>query len=156
MCTYYFSFEVIILKDKMLNWLLNHNHKVFISSSSVFAFALTLHRKIPYIYLGKVWHECFHCNFLQLTAKRNWAALIPIINSWPGCHRYLHCCPSSQFLFPVICPHFSFWLHLSFSPSGFLLFPSATPDILFSWLTFSSLFLLLFHCYCLSPLCPFL
>ena len=38
-------------------------------------------------------------------------------------------------------------LLLSFS------FPSATTDILLSSLTFSSLFIILFLCYCLSPLC---
>lgn len=73
----------------MLNRLLNHNHKVFTLSSYFFVFTLLYFtfflRKIPYNYFGKVWHEHCCCNFLQLAAKRNWATLIPIINSWPVC-----------------------------------------------------------------------
>lgn len=53
-------------------------------------------------------------------------------------------------------PFFSLWLHLSFYLSCFLSFPSATSDIVFASLTFSSLSIILVLCGCLSPPCPFL
>lgn len=85
-CFYVFISEVILLYWKIKHFQklsvyckLNHLIKL------LFAFALTVHWKIPWNNFGeaKSGMNSAVVIFLQPAAKRNWAALIPIINSWP-------------------------------------------------------------------------
>lgn len=122
------------------------------------AFAVTFERKKknPDVIWGRA-NNPLAVTFCSLLQRENWASFdshnkqlgsANRCHRVPG-HRFLCCCPSSQFLSPVICPHFSAWLRLSFSlcpafsHSHLLPLTFCAPRSLFSSLLYYSLPLLL-------------
>lgn len=141
------------------------NKDIFFSHCSY-----TSPRKIPQNNSGRVtvslaWILPSWLFFLQRAAKRNWVALIPIINSWSLWDNTSECqatdfCTVVHRLnsrLPSFVPislrdSIGPSRHPASSQSHLLLLTFCLPRSLFRFFVFNVLFL---H-YCFSPLCPFL